>query len=508
MGSKYYDTIAAIQVIGCVLQKPSLLSQSGEYFFSEQDFANEFHRVVFGVVYNAYNMGTERFSPKVIEDYLDGREVSLGIYRANQGSEWIVKAVEEADITNFDYYYNRLKKMTLFREYNNAGLNLDWLYDPDNIIDIEKKERQNAYIDKLSLDEIANLIDDKILNVREAYVDNSCHVSKQLGETVEETLARLKEEPAVGARLYDDFTNSICMGARRGKFYLRSAATGVGKSRTMMADACQLSCEEIYNIKEKRWEKTYHHEETLYISVELDEEELQTMAIAFLSGVEEDKIIGVSDPDFGELDRIKHAIKVLKESKLYFEFLPDYGLIDIENSIKRNIRKNHVKYVAFDYITTSMKIISDLTKQAKGMALREDQILFQLASKLKDLANIYNIFIMSATQLNYSYKTDKIPNESLLAGAKSIANRIDVGMIMLNVTPEEREQIMPICEAHGYEVPNIKMSVYKNRRGKYTNVLVWMYANKATCRYEAVFMTDFGYEPLPAPVDIKVEMVG
>lgn len=124
------------------------------------------------------------------------------------------------------------------------------------------------------------------------------------------------------------------------------------------------------------------------------------MAVAFVSGVDENKIIGVDPADHLERERINKAIQIIKNSPLYFEFLPDYGLLDIENSIKRNIRKHSVKYVCFDYITTSMKIISDLAKASRGMSLREDQVLFQLSSKLKDLASVYNIFILSATQLN------------------------------------------------------------------------------------------------------------
>lgn len=39
----------------------------------------------------------------------------------------------------FDYYYNRMKKMTLFRMYNHIGMDLSWLYDPDNILNAKKK---------------------------------------------------------------------------------------------------------------------------------------------------------------------------------------------------------------------------------------------------------------------------------------------------------------------------------------------------------------------------------
>lgn len=491
MGSKYYDSQAAIQVISAVLEKPSLLSQSGEYFFNEDDFQSDFHRTMFGVLYNCYSMGTEYFTPQVVTDYIANRPKTKAELESHNYVDWMAKNRYAADLANFDYYYGRLKKMTLLRKYEEAGVDVSWLCDPDNI-EVEEAERQNDYMDSLSLEEVANLVDDRVLNIREAYVDNSSHVAKSIGDGLEETIAELREKPAVGAHLFDDYTNSACMGARRGKFYLRSAATGVGKSRTMMGDACTLACSEYYDIPSGTWKKTGNLESVLYISVELDDEELKTMALAFVSGVSEDKIIGAHGigPSFEEEERIRHGIEVLKNSKLFFEYIPDYGLIDIENSIKRNLRKHKCCYIFMDYITTSMKIISDLARQSGGMKLREDQVLFQLSSKLKDIASVYNVFIMSATQLNAQFKTEKIPDQTLLAGAKAIANRIDVGMIMLTPTEDDIEMIAPILDGN-LQVPNIKMSIYKNRRGKHVNMLLWMYADKSTCRYTTMFATDF-----------------
>lgn len=47
-----------------------------------------------------------------------------------------------------------------------------------------------------------------------------------------------------------------------------------------------------------------------------------------------------------------------------------------------------------------------------------------LSARLKDLANKYGIFIMSATQLNASYQESETPDQNLLRGAKSIADEL------------------------------------------------------------------------------------
>jgi len=47
-----------------------------------------------------------------------------------------------------------------------------------------------------------------------------------------------------------------------------------------------------------------------------------------------------------------------------------------------------------------MKILEEITKRSGGVRLREDNILFMISIRLKDLCNEYGIFIMTATQLN------------------------------------------------------------------------------------------------------------
>ena len=41
-----------------------------------------------------------------------------------------------------------------------VGMDLSWLYDPDNIFDAKKKQEQEEWLDNSSLEEIANVIDD------------------------------------------------------------------------------------------------------------------------------------------------------------------------------------------------------------------------------------------------------------------------------------------------------------------------------------------------------------
>lgn len=399
VGSKYYDSTAVVQLIGCSIAQPSLLDGDGQYFFNEHDFTNEFHKTLFGVIYNLRQMGAENITVKTIEDYLSNRPQSLGIYKNSNGSEWVLKTSNNADLANFDYYYQRVKKMTLLRNYDEVGIDVTWIYDPDNILDVQKKQEQENQLDRLSLEQIADMIESKVFNVRSNCVDNSSDNSILIGDKVEGILDSLMEEPEIGSSFYDEYMNALTRGARLGKFYIRSAATGVGKTRTMIADICTIGCDKIYDSVAKDWKDIGIRQPALYISTELDISEVTTMMLSFISNVNEEHIVK-NCYDFGEKDRVKEAVNILKRAPIYIEEMPDFTMKDIENCIKRNIRTRSTQYIFYDYLHSSMGILQEVARAANGTKLREDNILFLLAVKLKDIANQFNVFVMTSTQLN------------------------------------------------------------------------------------------------------------
>jgi hypothetical protein len=120
-----------------------------------------------------------------------------------------------------------------------------------------------------------------------------------------------------------------------------------------------------------------------------------------------------------------------------------------------------------------------------------------LSIRLKDLCNKYGVFIESSTQLNADYQESKTPDQNLLRGAKAIADKIDVGSILLPVTTEDLESLDAILSSRIYDKPDLKLSVYKNRRGRYKGIYLWCKANLGTCRVDPMFCTTYTYELLP-----------
>lgn len=501
MKSNYVDVAAITQVIGCVFNNSSILDETDKYIIREDDFPEEFHKIVFGSIYNIH-LTESKVNIDAVVDYLSNRPKYDAIFKKNKGVEYLLEASQIAQPSSFNYYYNRLKKFTLLRGYDNYGVDVTYLYDPSNVLDTKKKQKQEDWLDSTSLVEIANTVDKHIEEIRSKYVEDDLGTGYQAGEGIDELIADLEKHPEVGIPLYGPFINTVTRGARLRKFYLRSAATGVGKTRSMIADACNFACNRIYH-EQFGWIKNGTSQPTLFIATEQDKGEVQTMMLAFLSQVNEEHILNgqyVND----ERDRVIEAAKIIKNSPLWIEELPDFSLDDVENKIKKYIREHDVKYILFDYLQTSLKILEEISKKSGGVKLREDNILFMLSARLKDLANKYGVFIMSATQLNASYQDSETPDQNLLRGAKSIADRCDVGMILLNVTNDDLVILEPVLASNpNFKVPNVKMSVYKNRRGSYKGIYLWCNADLGTCRIHPQFATTWHHEMIGIE-DIKV----
>lgn len=343
MPSKYVDMTAITQVVGCVYNDPTLLDITEKYRISEEDFNDKFHQIVFGAIYKIHELGATSVSVENIADFLKTRPKSEAIFKQNKGEEWLLKASDNAINSTFDYYYSRMKKFTLLRAFDSCGVDVSDIYDIDNIFDTKKKQLQEEQLDNSTLQTIATKIDQKIDEIKYKYINDDLGEAVQAGEGAAALIDKFKTNPEVGLPLFGPLINTVTRGARLKKFYLRSAATGTGKTRSMVADACYLGCNKIYD-ENFGWISTGHSEPTLFITTEQEVEEVQTMMLAFLSNVNEDHILN-GEYENDEEERVRKAAEVLSESQVFIEELPDFSLEDVENVIKKNLRDRDIKFV-------------------------------------------------------------------------------------------------------------------------------------------------------------------
>lgn len=344
MSSKYVDTTAIMQVIGNVYKDPSLLDITDKYTLTDEDFPDQFHKVIFGSIFKLHELGAQKITLANILDFLATRPKSEAIFKQQKGEEWLSKVLDIIAPDSFDYYYNRVKKFSLLRAYDNFGIDVSDIYDTDNILDSKKKQQQEDILDNSSLTQLADLIDQKIDAIRIKYVDDCYEEAEQAGDGIFDLIENFKFRPEVGVPLYGAFINTVTRGARLRKLYLRSASTGTGKTRSMIADACYIGCNKIYD-EFIGWINTGVAQPVLFIATEQTLDEIQTMMLAFLSNVNEEHILSPWLYEGDEEERVKEAAKILTENPIYVDVLTDFSLQDVENHIKKNIRDHGIKYV-------------------------------------------------------------------------------------------------------------------------------------------------------------------
>lgn len=500
---KYVDKLANINVLGRLAKNPSLLEEVDKYKINLSDFVDRLHKICFVSINNLYANGLKEIEVIDVYNYIkQSLPQEEKYFLSKDGQDFLKKAIFVSKEEKFDYYYTRMKKFSLLRAYMKCGVDVQDFYDPD-LIDFEKRSKQENWLDNSSIEEIVNAIDKKIDKIRDDFKFEGAQKSETLGNDIFDFLNKIEEEPSVGLPLPFGIYNTATAGARLKKLYVSSAPQGMGKTRAMIANMAYLSSGRYYSSEEKRWIDLSWKEPSLFISTELEKEEVQSMTLAFLSDVNEAKILGREPISYDEKERVMEAAKIVSESKLYFEMIPDFSIEDIERVIKINIEENDVKYIAFDYIHSSIKLLAEISQATRGMKLREDNVLFMFSVKLKDLANKYGVFIQTGSQVNRSgNNTDEEFSSNMLRGSSAIADKADFCEIFSRPTEKDKEAYKRIIGQIGnikYE-PNFIRNIYKNRGNKYNYCRLWCYADLGTCRITPLFCTNYDYEILDIPI--------
>ena len=291
-------------------------------------------------------------------------------------------------------------------------------------------------------------------------------------------------------------------------------------TRTSVFDACHLA----YPIRWSHQQQTFIQEldyqnlprqprKVLFIVTEMDKEELQTIILAYLSGVNESNIL-TGRYDFGELERVQYAASIMKLYQGYFliEEISDPNLTNIEATIKKYATVDNVKFVFYDYIHVTGSLLTQFRNN-----VRPDMALMMLANQLKQLAKDYNLFIFSATQVNAVGMDDngEFKNETSIRDAKSINDKSDMSYVISKVNEKIWNSISAdwrkaaragILDSKFLDDINYRpthvLDIYKMRRGRYKNVRVWIQLDLGNGARRDLFITNADNTPIATPIDL------
>lgn len=513
------DRMAYRQIIGCLMQNPLLFLEYDD--ISPTDFDLKVARICFVIIKKLYEEGATILTPIEVDQEIEKHENSAIIYKKDGGLEFLKTAYEFAELNNFNMYYTRLKKYSLLRRLYKDKYDISEFYIDDKDIDDPLKALSiQQHFDESSIEDILNAVESKYTIIRNEFL-NGGKVKGDPAEGIFKLIDDLQKTPNIGPSLEGKIFSSACRGAREGCFYLKSASTNAGKTRTAVFDACHIA----YPIRWSEDKNSFIEEidkegeyrqprKVLFIVTEMDKEELQTIMLAYLSGVDEDHILR-GKYELGELTRVKYAAKIMEKYSGYFiiEEISEPNLTNVEATIKKYVVIDNVKYVFFDYIHTTASMVNQFAKNNLG----EHTILMMMANQLKQIAKDYNIFIFSSTQVNVGAMNDdgEFKNETCIRGSKAVADKVDMGFVLTRVSEKVWNSLIPqlrIAAREGLvdplflEDPKLRpthiIDIYKMRRGRYKNVRIWTNLHLGTGRRKDLFMTTADNHPIGEVIDI------
>lgn len=460
---------------------------------SVNDFDNRFHRIIFGVLQElAIQNEIKEVDGITVGLYLEEMSEQHAIFLSNKGVEFIDSIKEMTKGYPVKKAYDIIKKFSLLRAYKSNGVDVSDIYD-DTLVLPEQVNAQKEKLASLSMEDIMNQASLKILEVNERFGKGSTNAySFHAGDGIHDLLRRCQEAPLWGRTYSSRYLNTIFRGMQGKKYLIRSAGTGGGKSRRAIGDQVGISCKLRYDSLKEDWIENPNPEPTLFITTELSDEEIQLAILSAVSGVPEETIKDGNWTKY-EGERLGIAAEVIKDSPMYNEFINDFDTDDIKNLVQKNIAKYNTRYVFFDYLQITPKLAMQM-RRIYGNP-RDDQMLGNFSSALKNMANDYGIFLATSTQLNRMYKTDAEPDATWLRGGAATADKADYCVITMPAGAKELDKIEPLIKAgHSNWKPNTIHYIFKNRGGKWKGVMVWTYTNLDIMVEKDCFVTNLNYE--------------
>jgi len=224
-----YDPRAASEIIGCLLKDNSLLAKADDYVIHPSDFQDRLHKIIFNSIFNLYYNGASGINALTIEEYLSGYPDLYAHYKKEKGTDFLLTALDIAELNNFDYYYGKFKKYSLLNSLQSNGFDVSEWYSTD-LLNFTLRQETHDRLEKANIQDIIHSIQKKISSVQADFLNKSDNVVALASDGLRELKERLKAQPEFGMNLEGDILNTITRGARRTKYYIYSASTGGGKA--------------------------------------------------------------------------------------------------------------------------------------------------------------------------------------------------------------------------------------------------------------------------------------
>ena len=214
-------------VLGGLMKSQLLFTQYTD--IKTEDFGgHKVSKIIFATINNMFQNGISTMTPIEVDMEIERYEAAATIYRAEKGLDYLNDCYEYSALDNFDYYYKRLKKLSLIRTLKKNHYDVSYFFKEDCDTLQEENELIERF-DKATMEDIFQHIERNYNEIRSAYLTDA-KVNAVAADGVRALIDNFKVHPEIGFDMEGSLFSYACRGARLGKFYLRSAQSGTGKA--------------------------------------------------------------------------------------------------------------------------------------------------------------------------------------------------------------------------------------------------------------------------------------
>ena len=192
------DRHTVLQVLGGLMNKPELLNDTDKYRLELSDFPTSLDKYIYSAISNLYNEGEGANNIRSIDiiNYLKGNDLAKNQLEQENGEVYIQDCETAGEPQNFNYYYQRLKKLNLLRDIQSTGKSVEHIYTED-ILNPNYNEI-NQKFDTMTVNDIINELKMEINEYEKKFLLNHQIEETTAVDGIEDLIKNLKTAPEVG----------------------------------------------------------------------------------------------------------------------------------------------------------------------------------------------------------------------------------------------------------------------------------------------------------------------
>lgn len=358
------------QILGSLMKHPQFLSEVDKYNLSLSDFSTRFEKYIFAAIQGLWQSGAPKITAFDIENYMEANVAAKKTFEQQNGLEYLQDIEEFSNIENFPYYYSKLKKINFLRDWKKQGNDISMFYIED--LTDPKAAEVNQRFEELTVSDIITEIKKNLLTLESTYSEAEEVQEWNLADDIDELVEDFGQDGSIGLPIQGSIYNRVIDGAQRTCLTIRSGASGTGKTRNAVADACMLAFPIRYNSSNEKWEQIGSNQKVLFIITEQTDKQIKKMILAYLSDINESKF------KYGNLTKeerkvVNQAKQIIKDysSNFILVRIPNPTIELVKTKVREKVLLHNIGYVFYDYIFIGPALLNEF----RGFGVRNDKIL-------------------------------------------------------------------------------------------------------------------------------------